>query len=195
MSNTDSECCKCCNWCGESVALMPGKPYCKQCLDASVQVCVRCKRPFNSYKYFTKDPLQARCDSCTNKLAKEQLKRDKHRCNPLVIDTDSSSSTGNNSDNELNFKGKIDKHSSEDETSLHEVVKKKRSVSGKIPPTQRKKRTPLTEDEGHKVKKVRKSANPRKKPSQNLLQISKLGKTILGFIPIYAGPSHAETEN
>jgi len=190
MSNTELDSC---NWCGESVPLMAGKPYCKRCLDASAQVCVRCKRPMPSLKYFTKDPLQARCDACTNKLFKEQDNREKRKKTPVIHDSDSDTDTGKYSETERKAKGVLPTNlsSSEDENnpgSLNDVcsfsypqksIKKKATEGGKAGPSKKKK---LDADGVEKPKKTRRPYIKKKVDNTKLL---------MGFIPIYMKPKYA----
>jgi len=45
--------------------LAPGKDYCLSCKDACYRECNRCRRPFNSPKFFNLD--EKRCNGCYRK--------------------------------------------------------------------------------------------------------------------------------
>lgn len=64
---------KTCVWCNCYGALIPTKPYCKACQQQMVRECRRCKKPYNSLRFFVKD--DARCNSCQTKYLKERQKR------------------------------------------------------------------------------------------------------------------------
>ena len=62
-----------CNWCGQRVALLPGKPYCKNCCKSAYRICPRCHRCFNHQIFFRK--CATRCNACQRKYIKERLNR------------------------------------------------------------------------------------------------------------------------
>ena len=62
-----------CNWCGGTGALAIGKPYCEACQSRCYREGCRCRRPFQSAKYFTEDLMGKRYNSCQRKYLKEML--------------------------------------------------------------------------------------------------------------------------
>ena len=61
-----------CNWCTSMAApLTNGKPFCEACRSRCYRECCRCRRPFQSAKYFTEDLTGRRCNSCQRKYLKE----------------------------------------------------------------------------------------------------------------------------
>lgn len=79
-----------CNWCDRHVALLAGKPFCKDCDMKCFRECCRCHRPFNHPKYFQLDPLKQRCDACQRKLLQERTRLNMKKSKQIIeSDTDS----------------------------------------------------------------------------------------------------------
>jgi len=68
---------KTCNYCHMTTKLLPNKPFCKRCADNSYKICIRCKLPYNSDKYFEKS--LKRCNSCHEKYLKEKSRREQKK--------------------------------------------------------------------------------------------------------------------
>ena len=62
-----------CIWCCKKVELIEKKTYCKRCEEKCERECIRCHRPFDDLKFFSKN--EKRCDSCQLKFEKEKEKR------------------------------------------------------------------------------------------------------------------------
>ena len=77
---------KTCNYCHMTTKLLPNKPFCKRCADNSYKICIRCKLPYNSDKYFEKS--LKRCNSCHEKYLKEKSRREQKKKALEIIHSD-----------------------------------------------------------------------------------------------------------